>query len=76
LRIWRYKARELTTNEIEVIITNFVKAALRGKKANFDGIEVHAAHGYLLAQFLSSAWNNGRMTSGGILRIKLECSQR
>ena len=45
------KGRALTRDEIEVIICNFVKAALRGKKANFDGIEVHGAHGYLLAQF-------------------------
>ena len=59
------KGRELTGNEIEVIITNFVKAALRGKKANFDGIEVHAAHGYLLAQFLSSAWNKRQDDFGG-----------
>jgi len=64
------KARELTTNEIEVIITNFVKAALRGKKANFDGIEVHAAHGYLLAQFLSSAWNKRQDDLGGSVQHK------
>ena len=62
------KGRELTADEIEVVINNFVKAALRGKKANFDGIEVHAAHGYLLAQFLSSAWNKRRDDFGGTVR--------
>jgi 2,4-dienoyl-CoA reductase-like NADH-dependent reductase (Old Yellow Enzyme family)/thioredoxin reductase len=62
------KGRELTRDEIEVIITNFVQAALRGKKANFDGIEVHAAHGYLLAQFLSSAWNKRQDDFGGSVR--------
>ena len=64
------KGRELTRDEIEVIIANFVKAALRGKKANFDGIEVHAAHGYLLAQFLSSAWNKRQDDFGGTIRNK------
>lgn len=64
------KGRELTRDEIDVIITNFVKAALRGIKANFDGIEVHAAHGYLLAQFLSSAWNKRQDDFGGSTRNK------
>jgi 2,4-dienoyl-CoA reductase-like NADH-dependent reductase (Old Yellow Enzyme family) len=62
------KGRELTRDEIEAIIANFVKAALRGKKANFDGIEVHAAHGYLLAQFLSPAWNKRQDDFGGSVK--------
>ena len=62
------KGRELNRDEIEVIITNFVKVALRGTKANFDGIEVHAAHGYLLAQFLSPAWNKRQDDFGGSIR--------
>ena len=64
------KGRGLTADEIEVVINNFVKAALRGKKANFDGIEVHAAHGYLLAQFLSSAWNKRQDDFGGSTQNK------
>jgi len=43
--------RELTVIEIDEIITHFVEAALRAKEANFDGVEIHAAHAYLLAYF-------------------------
>ena len=45
--------RELTTEEVYGMIDNFVKAAERAKKSGFDGTEVHVAHGYLLAQFMS-----------------------
>ena len=46
---------ELTTEEVKVIEQKFIDAALRAKKTGFDGVEVHGAHGYLLAQFLSKA---------------------
>lgn len=45
-------ARALTTSEIEALIEDFILAGLRAEKAGFDGVEVHAAHGYLLGQFL------------------------
>jgi len=50
-------ARELTDNEIEEIINNFVLAVERSKKAGFSGVQLHAAHGYLLNQFLSPHLN-------------------
>lgn len=49
--------RAITLEEIPVLIENYVRAAERGKEAGFDGIEVHAAHGYFLNNFLSKAWN-------------------
>jgi 2,4-dienoyl-CoA reductase-like NADH-dependent reductase (Old Yellow Enzyme family)/thioredoxin reductase len=49
--------RELTIPEIEEIIHKFVEAAVRGKKAGFDLIEIHGAHGYLIGQFLSPYTN-------------------
>ena len=51
----RYK--ELTVDEIQVEIKNFVEAAKRAKQANFDAIEIHAGHGYLISSFLSPAVN-------------------
>jgi len=49
--------RQLTTDEICTIVSQFATAARQAEKATFDGIEIHAAHGYLLSQFLSPAGN-------------------
>lgn len=48
---------ELTHDQIKEIIQAFADAAVRVKKAGFDGVEVHAAHGYLLNQFYSPLMN-------------------
>lgn len=48
---------EMTLVEIQKVIDAFVKAALRAKKAGFDGVEIHSAHGYLLNQFYSPLTN-------------------
>lgn len=49
--------RELTHAEIEDIIERFVTAATVCETAGFDGIQIHAAHGYLVTQFLSPLSN-------------------
>ncbi len=49
--------RELTAAEIEDIIERFVMAATVCETAGFDGIQIHAAHGYLVTQFLSPLSN-------------------
>jgi len=59
--------RELTTGEISEIIASFVQAAKRAQAAGFDGVEVHAAHAYLLNQFLSPAANRRQDGYGGDL---------
>jgi 2,4-dienoyl-CoA reductase-like NADH-dependent reductase (Old Yellow Enzyme family) len=58
-------AEELTTGEIEDIINSFVQAVERAKKAGFDGVQLHAAHGYLLSEFLSPHINRREDQWGG-----------
>jgi 2,4-dienoyl-CoA reductase-like NADH-dependent reductase (Old Yellow Enzyme family) len=58
---------EATDADIEEIIGHFVSAARRSESAGFDGIQIHAAHGYLLSSFLSSYSNRRTDKWGGIL---------
>lgn len=60
--------RELTVAEIQEIVEKFGEGALRAKSAGFDGVEVHGAHGYLAAQFMSSYSNKRLDGYGGDLR--------
>ncbi|MCX7708316.1 MAG: NADH:flavin oxidoreductase [Clostridia bacterium] len=57
--------KELSDHEIRDIINNFIDAIDRSKKAGFDGVQLHIAHGYLLAQFLSPYSNRRKDQWGG-----------
>ena len=59
--------RALTTAEVEKLRDDFIAAAKRAEKAGFDGVEVHGAHGYILAQFLSAETNRRTDAYGGSL---------
>jgi len=51
------RCKGVTEDEIEDIINSFVKSIERAKKAEFNGVQLHAAHGYLLSEFLSPFLN-------------------
>ncbi len=55
----------LETAEIEEAVAQFGAAAIRAAEANFDGIEIHAGHGYLISSFLSPATNTRTDGYGG-----------
>ncbi|MBU2521951.1 MAG: NADH:flavin oxidoreductase [Proteobacteria bacterium] len=59
--------KEMDLNDIEELVEAFGQAALRGKSAGFDGVQIHAAHGYLLSQFLSPVFNKRNDRYGGSL---------
>ena len=59
------RPRALTLPEIESLIEGYVQAALQCEQAGFDGVLVHAAHGYLISQFLSPLSNKRTDDFGG-----------
>lgn len=57
--------REMTIEEIEETIEAFAQATRRVKEAGFDGVQFHAAHGFLLSEFLSPHTNKRKDKYGG-----------
>jgi len=60
--------QEMTKDDIDSLISAFAKAAVRCKKAGFTGVQLHAAHSYLLSQFLSPYFNRRRDLYGGSIK--------
>jgi N-ethylmaleimide reductase len=58
-------SRALTIAEIAELVESFRTAAIRGKEAGFDGVELHAANGYLFDQFLQDGSNKRTDIYGG-----------
>ncbi|EKQ58081.1 MULTISPECIES: NADH:flavin oxidoreductase [unclassified Clostridium] len=63
--------QEMTIKEINLVQTAFANAALRAKKAGFDGIQMHAAHGYLLSKFLTPYYNQRTDEYGGNIENRI-----
>ncbi|TKB03319.1 NADH:flavin oxidoreductase/NADH oxidase family protein [Alteromonas portus] len=72
--------KAMTETEINDVVSRFVTTALLAKQAGYDGVQIHAAHGYLLAQFLSPLTNKRKDEWGGSLenraRLLLTIVQR
>lgn len=66
-RFMRVEPRPLEREEIAHIRNKYIAAAVMAGKAGFDGVELHAAHGYLLSQFLSPYTNLRQDEYGGSL---------
>ena len=60
-------ARTLTTAEVEGLRDDFIAAALRAESAGFQGVEIHGAFGFVITEFLSSAFNRRTDRYGGSL---------
>ena len=59
------ETREMTVEEVQKLKTAFVDCALRAEKCGYHGVEIHAAHGYLIGQFLSKDTNKRLDKYGG-----------
>ncbi|HSW41783.1 MAG TPA: FAD-dependent oxidoreductase [Patescibacteria group bacterium] len=62
---------ELTTKEVWELIEKFGDAAARAREAGFDAVQIHGAHGYLVAQFMSSYSNRRTDMFGGSLSNRM-----
>jgi 2,4-dienoyl-CoA reductase-like NADH-dependent reductase (Old Yellow Enzyme family) len=69
-------ARALTLDEVEQVVESFIVAALRAERAGFDGVELHGAHGYILAQFLSTETNRRTDRYGGSLENRTRITRQ
>ncbi len=63
--------QEMTEHDIDVMVYSFQQAAERAVAAGFDGLQIHAAHGYGLSQFLSPHFNKRTDMYGGVLENRI-----
>ena len=63
--LYDFAHKEMTSGDIQKVVADFAAGAHRAQQAGFDGVQVHAAHGYLLSQFLSPYFNRRRDEFGG-----------
>ncbi len=64
-RFTQVEPDQMTAEEIQLVIRQFTDAAVRAKKAGFDGVQIHAAHFFFLSRFISPAVNHRKDEYGG-----------
>ena len=78
--VFQTAPKEMTKEDIQLMQDAFTKGAIRAKKAGFDGVQIHVAHGYLLSRFLTPYYNRRTDEYGGNLenraRVVLETCYR
>lgn len=67
-KVFKMTPKEMTTEDIKEVIKCFGDGAARAREIGYDGVELHAAHGYLLSQFLSVFSNQRTDEYGGDIR--------
>ncbi|MEF1231424.1 NADH:flavin oxidoreductase, partial [Vibrio fortis] len=65
------QGKAMSKQDIDYIVDAFAKASLRAKQSGFDGVEIHAAHTYLINQFLSPYYNQRQDEYGGCLENRM-----
>jgi 2,4-dienoyl-CoA reductase-like NADH-dependent reductase (Old Yellow Enzyme family) len=68
--------REMTSADLDFAVAGLVDAAMRAKAAGFDGVEIHAANGYLLDQFLTLYTNSRTDEYGGDVSNRIRSTAR
>jgi 2,4-dienoyl-CoA reductase-like NADH-dependent reductase (Old Yellow Enzyme family)/thioredoxin reductase len=68
----KQRTRALSISEIQSLAQDFINAACRVQASGADGVELHAAHGYLIQQFLSSRTNKRTDEYGGTLENRMK----
>lgn len=78
--VYKIVPKEMTKDDIYIMQDAFANGAIRAKKAGFDGVQIHVAHGYLLSRFLTPYYNRRTDEYGGSIenraRAVLETYQR
>ncbi|HEX2284975.1 MAG TPA: NADH:flavin oxidoreductase, partial [Mycobacterium sp.] len=68
--------REMTEDDVDLAVAGFVDAATRARAAGFDGVEIHAANGYLLDQFITVYTNRRADRYGGEVQNRIRLTAR
>ncbi len=71
-----YETKEMCLADIKAMQNSFVSAAIRAKKAGYDGVQLHGCHGYLINQFASPITNVRKDSYGGTVHNRARfCSE-
>ena len=67
----KFTFKELTRDDIQLVVRQYAAGAERARRAGADGVEVHAGHGYLLSSFISPKYNRRTDEYGGPLENRV-----